>query len=388
MKQGTLLAVWTGYRAGPWALRSLKAAGWEVVAMHPVDEGSGRSTACLRPRPCPSVADEEEAFVETVVRTCAEVGARAVLPMGEEAVRVLAEHAPDLGDTTLVGPDSAQYTALCDKRALGESARRVGVGTPPGVVVTAEGPAGAWPPLPSYVKTRDGVAPDRSTAAVRVEDPAARARAVAELIDGGCTALVEESIAAPQWVVHGVRSADGGFAGVCARTVRNYPRGAGSPTVSVAGPPDHPVVDATRRLFESVGYVGPGNAQFFVRDGELLVHDVNLRLPASVGIAVRVGLDVPALGVAAALGATVPPFTYTPGLRYVSIGDEVKALGDRTPPEAGGAGRGEVARDILRAALTRGTMLDPPLNDPLWIGADLMSAARHAARRMRARIRA
>lgn len=388
MKQGTLVAVWTGYRAGPWALRSLKAAGWDVVAMHPEDEGSGRSRACLRPRRCPSVAHDEGSFVEAVVRTCAQTRARAVLPMGEEAVRVLAEHAPDLGDTTLVGPDTAQYAGLCDKRTLGESAWRVGIGTPPGVVVTADGPAGAWPPLPSYVKTRDGVAPDRSTAAVRVETPAARDRAVAELIDGGCTALVEERIAAPQWVVHGVRSADGGFAGVCAMTLRNYPRGAGSPTVSVAGPPDHPVVDATRRLFESVGYVGPGNAQFFVRDDEILVHDVNLRLPASVGIAVRAGLDVPALGVAAALGATVPPFTYAPGLRYVSIGDEVKALGDRAPRQAGGASRAEIAGDILRGALTRGTMLDPPLSDPLWIGADLMSAARGAVRRIRARDRA
>ena len=385
MTRGTIVAVWTGYRAGPWAIRSLRAAGWDVVAMHPEDEGAGRSTACLRPLRCPSVAHDEEAFVASVVRTCRETGARAVLPMGEEAVRVLAEHAPDLGATVLVGPDADQYAGLCDKRTLGENAARVGVSTPPGVVVTSEGPAGDWPPLPSYVKTRDGVAPDRSTAAVRVETPDARGVAVAELIDAGCTALVEERIAAPQWVVHGVRSADGTFAGVCAATVRNFPRGAGSPTVSVAGPPDHPVIDATRRLFEAVGYVGPGNAQFFVRDGDLMVHDVNLRLPASVGIAIRVGLDVPALGVAAALGESVRPFTYRPGLRYVSIGDEVKGLGDHTPAEAGGATRAEVGRDILRGVLGRGTMIDPPLTDPLWIGSDLLAAARRTARRIRAR---
>lgn len=388
MSRGTIVAVWTGYRAGPWAVRSLRAAGWDVIGMHPEDEGSGRSTACLKPRACPSVAHDEEAFVDAVVRACREAGARAVLPMGEEAVRVLAEHAPDLGSTVLVGPDSAQYVALCDKRELGENAARVGVGTPPGVVVTADGPDGDWPALPSYVKTRDGVAPDRSTAAVRVETPAERERAIAELIDGGCTALVEERIAAPQVVVHGVRAADGSFAGVSAATVRNFPRGAGSPTVSIAAAPDHPVVDATRRLFESVDYVGPGNAQFFVRDGELMVHDVNLRLPASVGIAIRVGLDVPALGVAAALGESVPPFTYAPGLRYVSVGDEVKGLGDRTPPEAGGASRREVARDILRGAVGRGAMLDPPLSDPLWAAADLTSAARRTARRVRRRLRA
>ena len=377
-----MVVVWTAYRAGPWACRSLKAAGWRVVAMHPEDEGHGRSTACLNPRRCPSAVEDTEAFVEAVVETCRATGARALLPLGEECVRVLAEAAPDLGPTTLVGPDAAQYAALCDKRALGENAARAGVAHPPGIIVTAEGPDGDWPPLPSFVKTRDCVAPDRSTAAMRVETPESRARAVDYLVDAGLEVVVEELISAPQWTVHCVRDAEGGFAGVAALVVRNYPRGAGSPTVSIVGGPDEIALEATRRLLDSIDYRGPANAQFFLRDGELMVHDVNLRVPASVALAIRGGLDVPALGVAAALGRPLPPMgPPATGLRYVSVGDEVRdiltpaANGQRTPVR-------EVVADIARGAVSRRAMLDPPLSDPLWIAADLFAGAKGLARRV------
>ena len=375
--------MWTAYRAGPWSIRSLRGAGWDVVALHPVDEGHGRSTACLSPRPCPSPVHDTAAFIEAVERTCRETGARALLPLGEECVRVLAENPHDLGGTVLAGPDAAQYAALCDKRALGETALRAGVSHPPGVIVTVDGPSGDWPAFPSFVKTRDGVGPDGSTAAVRVHTQQERERAVDELIDAGLEVVVEELIVAPQWIVHCARDREGGFAGVAAVVERNFPRGAGSPTVSILGGPDEPALDATRRLLDLIDYVGPANAQFFLRDGELMVHDVNLRVPASVAIAIKGGVDVPALGVAAALGERIPDAPPPPtGLRYVSVGDEVRDLVTRSTPGAPHASPREVARDIVRGVTGRGTVLDPPLTDPLWIAADLAAAGRGLARRL------
>ena len=381
--RGTVVVVWTAYRAGPWSIRSLRDAGWDVVALHPRREGHGRSTACLRPLPCPSPVHETDAFLEAVTRTCREVGARALLPLGEESVRVLAEGAPDLGDTVLAGPDAAQYAALCDKRQLGGNAVRAGVAHPPGVFVTADGPSGDWPPFPAFVKSRDGVGPDGGTAATRVATAPERDRAVGELLDAGLEVVVEELIRAPQWTVHCARDGHGGFAGVAAVVDRNFPRGAGSPTVSVVGSAGEVALDATRRLLELIDYRGPANAQFFLRDGTLMVHDVNLRVPASVAIAIRGGVDVPALGVAAAVGERIPPAPPPPtGLRYVSAGDEVRALVTRRRPGAPVVRARTVVGDLVRAAAGRGAVLDPPLSDPLWIPADLTAAAKGAARRL------
>ena len=75
---------------------------------------------------------------------------------------------------------------------------------------------------------------------MRVHTQQERERAVHELIDAGLEVVVEELIVAPQWVVHCARDREGGFAGVAAVVERNFPRGAGSPTVSILGGPDEP----------------------------------------------------------------------------------------------------------------------------------------------------
>ena len=106
-------------------------------------------------------------------------------------------------------------------------------------------------------------------------------------------------------------------------------------------------------------------------------------MPASVAIAIKGGVDVPALGVAAALGERIPDAPPPPtGLRYVSVGDEVRDLVTRSTPGAPHASPREVARDIVRGVTGRGTVLDPPLTDPLSIAADLAAAGRGLARRL------
>ncbi|HTI34622.1 MAG TPA: hypothetical protein VL422_13155 [Miltoncostaea sp.] len=387
MERGVAVVVGTSYRAGPWACRSLRAAGWRVVALHPVDDGRGRSTACLNPGRCPSATEDPEAFAEAVVARCREAGARVVLPLGEECVGAMALADADLGGALLVGPDAGQYSALCDKALLGITAGAAGVAHPLAATVTAEGLQGDWPPLPSVVKTREGVAPGALAPVVRVATSAERDRAVGALVDAGAEAVVEELVEAPQWTVHAVRGADGTFDAVTAEVVRTTPRGAGTPSVLRMGEQLGSVLDATRRLFEAIDFRGPGNAQFFVRDGRPLVHDVNLRLPASVALAMRAGLDMPARGVDAVLGLPLPPVPPPgPALGYVSVGDEVRMMlhGDGN---GAGPGAGRVVRDIVRGAVAHGAMLDPPLRDPLWIATDLGTGAKNRARRVARRVR-
>lgn len=370
------MVVWSGYRAGPWAIRSLRSAGWEVLALHPDDVGGGRSTACLRPARCPSPSQASGAFVERVAAICREARVEVVLPLDEDAVRVLADAGPTLGGATVVGPDAAQYRALCDKRGLKETARAVGVGHPRSATVAADGSgADPMPPLPSVVKARvTGTVPGAGSVSV-VSTPAERDAILARYRGAGVDAVVEELIQSEHWSVHCVRGGEGAFAAVTAVILRTYPRTAGMPSVFEVRPTHPAVAEAARRLLDAVDYRGPANVQLFARDGEMLVHDVNLRVPAGVAWAMRSGLDLPAAGVAAALGRTwgSRDLPTRPGLRYLSIVDELRSLGQgRRPSGATVASRGS-------------TMLDPPLRDPLWIGEKAVDAAGRALRRGRRR---
>jgi hypothetical protein len=249
--------------------------------------------------------------------------------------------------------------------------------------VSRHGRDGDWPSLPSVVKHRSNApAPPEVEGVTAVATADERDRAVLRIVGAGLEAVVEERVAGDHWTVHCVRGGDGAFAAVPARIVRAMPRGAGMPSVFRADPDAGArAAEAARRLLEAAGYRGPANVQLFERDGELLVHDVNLRPPASVALAIRAGLDLPALGLAAALGrpwGRLPPAPQ-PGVRYVSLVDELRAM-------RGSARRGPspsrwaVARDLVSACISRRHVLDPPPHDLFWVPQTLGAAARAQAR--------
>jgi len=309
-----------------------------------------------------------------------------VVPVDEMVTRVLSESVGVL-PAVVAGPTASQYAALCDKGALARNAARAGVGHPPGVLVTAEGPSGPWPPLPSIVKARISVI---DTAGVpdlmRVDTAAGRDGAVGALVEAGVEVVVEERIVAPQWTVTGVRDVRGAVRAIAGRVVRTFPRGTGMPSV-IETAPSEAALDAFGRILGSVGYHGPANVQMFERDGRMLVHDVNLRLPAATLLTIRAGLDLPALGVRAAMGEPLPetvrPFRM--GLRYVSLGDELRAITGRG--EGPGPTRRAAALELARAIASPRTLVDPPLRDPLWLPALAAEPARRVARRALGRVR-
>jgi carbamoyl-phosphate synthase large subunit len=360
----TVVVLWTGHRAGPWVCRSLRAAGWDVVPAHPVDEGRGRSTAAWSPRRVPS-SRAPEALLASLRALCREMGAGAVLPVDEDCVRLLAGWRDALGGARAVAPTPAQWDALCDKAGLRATAGRAGVGHPATAVVSAAGVDGALPEPPAVVKVRGDLGPGRgAVAVVPVRTRAERDAAVALLVAEGLDAVVQERLEGVHRTVHCVRAADA-FRAVTGRILRTRPRGAGMPSVIAVDGCDERVADAARRVLDAAGYVGPANVQFFERDGELLVHDVNLRPPAPVAMSMRAGLDLPALGLAAALGLPLGPARRARGgFRYVSLVDELRAAREegRTPP-----GRRRVLGELAEAAVSPRALLDPPLRDPLWV---------------------
>jgi carbamoyl-phosphate synthase large subunit len=382
-----VLVLATAYRAGPWAVRSLAAAGYDVVGAHEAGRVNGaRSAACPRPRRYPSPVARPDDFLQAVRDLCAREAIDVVLPAAEDVTRVLAQRRPDLGDAVVACPDAAAYAAVCDKGRLAATAARAGVAHPATVVVGPDGPRGPWPPLPSIVKPRiSGEDLGAAAPACMAHDEDGRREAVAGLLGAGLEAIVQEWVAGGRWTCQSVREPAGRLDFVASRIECDHPRGAGVGSVmhTTADPP--PVLrERVAALLDLIGYRGPSTIGFIERDGEPLVHDVNLRLGSSVGLVMRSGLDMPRRAVEVAMGVPAPPQPPVRPTTYVRVDGEASALA----AALSGRGDGEPARAIawrlLRAAAGPGAMLDPFPLDPFWaghlVGSRLLVSARAARR--------
>lgn len=382
-----MLVLQAGVRSGPWACRSLAAAGFRVVAGH--EQRSDRLVA--RPRYCrrwlkyPSPRADADAFLETVDEVCRRESVAAILPLSEVEVLLLAERGPGDLRARLVGPNLAQYRRLCDKAELERAAAEAGVDRPRGVIVTAEGRSGDWPMLPSIVKPSTTATPTatgvvyETAALVRTE--AERTAAVRRMLDRTGGALVQEQVGGLRWLVDFVRSSTC-LVAVSRLVLRSYPRASGMASVSRGEPTPPALGAATERLLRLVDYRGPGSIGFLVGDGRFLVHDVNLRLPYSAGATIAAGLDLPRLAAEEALGRPSRAVPATRRVSYVWLGGEVNALVDSLRDGASMAAAGRIAADLCLAGVLPGRVLDPcSFADPLPTIANVATYARTVARR-------
>lgn len=377
------LVLCTGYRAGPWAVRSLKAAGYRTIGAH--QEGrltGGRSPACLRPLRYPSPAGDPEGFVDAVARICRREGIDVVLPASEDTARVLAELRPDLGSTALVGPDAAAYAALCDKGRLAETAALAGVDHPATVIVGRDGPSGPWPALPGVVKPRiSGEDLGGLPAVVAVATAAERDDAVGAFLSKGVEVIVQEELRGQRWVGQSVRDAHGRLELVASRIDRDYPRAAGVASVMRTVPePPLELAAGIGRLLDVADYRGPSTISLIATGDRWAVHDVNLRLGSSVGLVIRSGLDMPRRAVEVALGSDPAPPVRCRPTTYVRVDGELSASIDALRGRSAGDSAPRALGHLAKAALRRDGMLDPFPLDPLWLGGTAARVARDRAR--------
>ena len=385
MTKPTVVVAPSDFRAGPWACRSLARAGYRVVGANQDGRlAGGRSLACRAPRRYPSPLEQPDAFVAALRDMVREEGAVAVLPTSEDVVRVLAERDADLG-AVVVGPDREQYRRLCDKGELAAAAAEAGVDHPGTVVVGAHGPEGPMPPLPCVVKPRiSGEELHGAAVAVTVRTEQERDAAVAALVREGRDALVQELLDGPRWFAHSVGVGDD-FRFLAFQAFDDYPRGSGPASFlrTATAPPG--VREATKRLVELVGYAGPCSLSFIESDGRLQVHDVNLRLGATVGASVRGGFDLPRLAVDIALGRPLPAETGPARpITYVRMDGELGAIVDELRGRGTGEARGPLVSRLAKGVVAPGWMIDPSPFDPFLLstlaGRRLAIVARAARR--------
>lgn len=364
----TVLVIGTDFKAGPWAVRSLRAGGFTCVGAHARGRlAGGRSRWCPRPLRHPHPARDPLAFLDWVCETAARTGAAAVLATTEEATQLLALHDRDLGGALFVGPTAGQYRALCDKGALGVTAAQAGVDHPAQYAVEDDTDLETLP-LPAVVKARDsGEAVDRLGRAIICPTAALRDESVGRMFAAGGRPLVQELLVGPRWNFHGVALA-AGVRGFATQVIREYPRGRGITSLARSATPPPAFLEVVTRLVEQTGYRGPISVQVIQREsGSFAVHDVNLRLPASVGLTIRAGLDLPRLAVQDALGIPVGPLPVAPlPVAYLGVDGEVAAFRDSLRHR-----NGESARQVLGTArrVLRGhrPVIDPNPADPFWL---------------------
>ena len=380
-----MLVVPSDFRAGPWACRSLARAGYRVVGAQ-VDGrlAGGRSLACPRPLRHPSALGDPAAFVASLREMVRERGIDAVLPTSEDVVRVLADAGGDLG-AVVVGPDAAQYARLCDKGSLADAAAEAGVDHPASRIVGPRGSSGPAVPLPCVVKPRisgedaHGVA---VAATVRTADE--MDAAIASLVAQGRDALVQQLLEGPRWVGHSVGLGER-FRFIAFRAIADYPRRSGPGSFLRTADAPAGVREATERLAALVAYEGPVSLSFIEDGGRLYVHDVNLRLGATVGASIRAGFDLPRDAVDVALGRPAAPEAPRRPVTYVRLDGELGTAMASLRGQRDDASTLELFGRVGKGLVAPGWMLDPSPLDPFLLGTMAARRLRRAAGSLRHR---
>ena len=375
--RATILVLPTGQRAAQATARSLARAGYRVLGGWEGGRLTGKTRYCDQLVRIPPPGGGA-AFLAAVRDLCVGERARAILPLSDEFQVALLQHPDAAAGAVVVGPSLEEFARLCDKVGLLETARRVGVATPASIVVRPGAELGDLPPLPAYVKVVTSIYGGRPAGRpLRVTDAAECARAVERSTQRGDTVLVQEEVDAPHWRYYFARRGATCLQ-LAARQIADHPRRVAQSSVLEFCDVPGQLEEASRRLLDAGGYEGVGSIQWIERDGEWLVHDVNLRMPANVAGPIAACLDLPVLAVEHALAGTSawPAPAKTPVDRYVWLPGELSTLLSRAA--AGGArSRGTILRTLLQAAISPRQRVGPSdLSDPLPMLAALAAAVR------------
>lgn len=326
-------------RAGLAAVRALGRAGMPVAVTEyegaPPSCGARSRWAVVRDVVPPYAADPDR-FVDALLEVVDRRGPDVVLPVDDGTVAALRTRRQEFGGRTrLALASEAALQAAVDKRATLEAARALGIPVPRGMVVVDPSELDAVEAalgFPAVVKPAQSWAPNsgevgRLTCRV-VTTRADLVAAVARITEAGTAAVVQQWLSGRREAVH-VLYAGGRVRASCALVAhRMLPPIGGNSIVreSIPLPPD--TADAAARLVSALDLEGYAEVEFR-RDagGRAFLMEINPRLSASVEVAIRAGVDFPALLCRWAAGCDVAGSDgYRAGVRMRWLGGDLRWL--------------------------------------------------------------
>lgn len=307
--------------AGLAALRALDKAGFEVWAAVQSRTALGarsRAAAGVVDVPDPRTAPDE--FVQALADAAKRIGAAAVLPGTEAALLAMAGRESAFPDDVVVGnsPETALRRAT-DKTALALLSLRAGMDVPPTRVLDVDGTMGTddvtFPamvkPLRSELFTNGRL--ERFEAS-RVENREELEKALSTLPDG--VGLVQPYIEGRLISINGV-SHEGKLYGANQHVVRRvWPDRCGQAVFAETIPMDPARELATAAFMRELDWSGVFNLQLIERDGRDYVIDLNPRFYVSLTLAVKAGINLPAIWASLLLGLPVEVSNYRTGMRF------------------------------------------------------------------------
>lgn len=359
------------------AARALGLAGWQVGIGSPVPGLAARSRWTIRWHRIPSPAKDIDRFAAAIDRAAVRYGYEVVFPGGDAEVLALSAVRDRIRCQIPLPPLDVAERAL-DKLAVAPYAAAVGLAMPKTRPVTSEALAEVdWPVMvKARLHWRPGArqAPDRLNV-LRAHDRQAVEQRAREIDAAGGEAILQD-------IVNGRHTAyvallDENHDVVAAHQQDGYgtwPEVDGVWTRAETVPLDPDLHERCAALLRDLRWVGLMQVQFLVTDdGARELIDLNGRFYASIGLAVRAGVNLPALWGSLAIGAK--PATVgkaRPGVRYQWLeGDLLRAVKER---------RGGLAADVLdclrfgRGAVPSLWRSDDPMPGVAWMAQELPRA--------------
>lgn len=379
-------------------IRSLHAAGWRVVAAATDRRAAGlrsRHAAAAVVHPDPAV--DRDGTARALSAACADHGVDLVFPITDALMRICQGLQLPPG-VTLASADPGTYLAVSDKWLVVERARELGVPVPDtGLATTLDEVLQIAPSLgrPVVLKPRWSVTsdPDRGLVhhEVAIVDGDADLDRASRSLGGVVDVLVQRH---HPGIGIGVELLLRGGELVAAfqhRRLREHPLRGGPSALRESVELDPDLLAWSVSLLASWSWTGLAMVEFKVGPEGPALMEINGRVWGSLPLAVRAGVDFPALAAEVHRGQRpAPPPPYRVGVRSRNLRVEAMWIaevlrGGPQPPPIVVPPRREAVVAALR-------LLDPrdghdvlSWRDPLPGLADVGQVARHLVRKVRAR---
>jgi predicted ATP-grasp superfamily ATP-dependent carboligase len=310
------------------AVRALRKGGYEPwLAMSVPSAYAARSRATAGTVPIPDPGPDPEDFVRAMAEAADRLQVAAVLPGTETSLTVLAGREDDFPDGVVLGvPPREVVERAVDKALLAELAAGAGLKVPETRTVGRADVDGiSYPavvkPVTSSVRIDDTV----RLGWVRKIDTAAELRAALEWMPGAAL-LVQPYLDGALAAAAGVFW-DGKLLCVEHQVARRiWPPVIGVSSYAETVPPDRELEERIAGLLRAIGWDGIFELQFIRRpDGDYVI-DLNTRFYGSLALAVRSGLNLPAIWLDLLLGRTPRIRPYKIGVRYRSEQRDARAI--------------------------------------------------------------